>query len=280
MQMNRLQTVATGCFVLTVASAHNLSEFVDSAAVRTGVIRIDESSRSSGASLGNRAYPLPAPDHQLCLMPVLENAQSVTPAENETPDASEEIRQTFRPVIPTPADQEPKKNASSEAGPVKAKVFPQFDRLERGSRCLIAVELTIDDKWHINANPANPDFLVPTEIKIETRQKIKVKRVIYPKHQLLQVQGAEQPYHVYGGRTMIYLQVETDASESAAAAELEVHVKYQACNKDTCVPPDEVVLQGTIPLANPGDAIRRINESRFPKSVAASKSPDGKLPKP
>lgn len=280
MQMNRLQTAATGCFVLAVASAQILSEFVNSAVVQSAVIHADDLARNSGVSVRKQVYPLHSYGHQLCLLPTAENAESPTPAGDEIPDASDGIQQTFRPVIPTPADQEPKGKTSSEAGPVRAKVFPQFDRLERGSRCLIAVELTIDEKWHINANPANPDFLVPTEVKIATRQKIKVKRVIYPKHQLLQVQGAEEPYHVYGGRTMIYLQVETDASESAAAAELEVHVKYQACNKDTCVPPDEVVLQGTIPLANPGDAIRRINEGRFPKSVAASKSTDGKQSKP
>ena len=152
-----------------------------------------------------------------------------------------------------------------QESPVKVKIYPYFDKLERGSKCLVAIELTIADGWHINANPANPEFTIPTEVKITSKQKIRMTKVKYPKHELLDVEGQDEPSHVYGERVIIYALLEIAADETADEAELEVEVKVQACNSKTCEPPETRKLVGKRPLANPGDEIKRINESKFPK---------------
>ena len=46
---------------------------------------------------------------------------------------------------------------------------------------------------------------------------------------------------------------------------MEVEIKFQACNSKTCEPPDLIKLKGKLPLANAGDEIKRINETKFPK---------------
>ena len=148
---------------------------------------------------------------------------------------------------------------------MKVKIYPYFDKLERGGTCLIAIELTIADGWHINANPSNPDFTIPTEVKITSKQKIKMTNVKYPKHELLDVEGQDEPTHVYGERVIVYALLEIAADETAEEAVLEVEVKVQACNSKTCEPPETKKLIGKRPLANPGDEIKRIHESKFPK---------------
>ncbi len=180
------------------------------------------------------------------------------------PTESESIEhQAFKPVLPDPGTLSPLKQG--QESPVKVKIYPYFDKLERGGKCLVAIELTIADGWHINANPSSPDFTIPTEVKITSKQKIKMTRVKYPKHELLDVEGQDEPSHVYGGRVIVYALLEIAAEETANEAELEVEVKVQACNSQTCEPPETKKLVGKRPLANPGDEIKRIHESKFPK---------------
>lgn len=181
----------------------------------------------------------------------------------EVPPADGE-QGAFKPVLPEPATPSPFKRSYDER-PVKAKIYPYFDKLERGGKCPVAIELTIAKEWHINANPANPDFMIPTEIKITSPQKVKMTKVKYPKHELLEVEGQEEPSHVYGNKVIIYTLLEIDASEEAEKAELEVEIKFQACNSKTCEPPDVIKLKGKLPLANPGDPINRTFEDKFPK---------------
>ena len=185
---------------------------------------------------------------------------------NEAPKQPESEgveQQAFKPVLPDPLTPSPFRQG--QESPVKVKIYPYFDKLERGGTCLMAIELTIADGWHINANPSNPDFTIPTEVKITSKQKIKMTKVKYPKHELLDVEGQDEPTHVYGERVIVYALLEIAADETAEEAVLEVEVKVQACNSKTCEPPETKKLIGKRPLANPGDEIKRIHESKFPK---------------
>lgn len=186
-----------------------------------------------------------------------------TPDDTAQP-ATDREQQAFKPVLPDPAKPSPFKRSDDER-PVKAKIYPYFDKLERGGKCPVAIELTIANEWHINANPANPNFMIPTEIKIKSDQKVKMTKIKYPEHELLEIEGQDDPSHVYGGKVIIYALLETDLAETAEKAEVEVEIRFQACNSKTCEPPDSILLKGKLPLASSGDEIKRINEAKFPK---------------
>lgn len=205
------------------------------------------------------------------LLTALLSAQDARPE-----GAGTDTQTVFKPVVPAAGTASPLTRDEKSERPVTAKVFPLFEKLERGGTCPVAVELTINPQWHINANPSKPDFLVPTELKVTSRQKIRLTRVKYPAHELLSFQGADMPYHVYSGKILIYGLLETDAAETAAAGELEIRIRFQACNETTCIAPDEVILKGKLPLANPGDPIRRINEDKFPKPKEPTATPPAK----
>ncbi len=207
---------------------------------------------------------------------LLITQEESTPTESKPTDSNngppaDGEQQSFKPVLPDPSKPSPFKRNYDER-PVKAKIYPYFDKLERGGKCPVAIELTIAKEWHINANPANPDFMIPTEVKVTSTQKVKMTKVKYPEHELLEVEGQEEPSHVYGNKVTIYALLEIDADELAEKAELEVEIKFQACNSKTCEPPDSIKLKGKLPLANPGDEIKRINEAKFPKEDDKNKA--------
>lgn len=212
----------------------------------------DDEAHAFFATHGAASLAVFVPDQS----PAQAAASEVDPAEGE--------QQTFKPVQPDPVNPSPFKRSYDER-PVKAKIYPYFDKLLRGGKCPVAIELTIADEWHINANPSHPDFLIPTEIKITSMQKVKMTKIKYPDHELLEIEGQEDHPHVYGGKVIIYALLETDAAEDAEKAELEVEIKFQACKGEVCEPPDSFRLKGKLPLANAGDEIKRINETKFPR---------------
>jgi hypothetical protein len=174
---------------------------------------------------------------------------------------------TFRPIIT--ASPDPAFAVDEDSRPVKVKIFPMYNKLPRGGKCLVAVELEIKSGWHINANPSHPDFLVPTKVEVKTEQKVKLSKVKYPEYHDLHVKDVAEPYRVYDGKVIVYGLLEIDKEEADEFAELEFHVNFQGCNTDQCLPPDRIVMKGRLPLAADGEELQKINDSKFPKPKEA-----------
>jgi len=205
---------------------------------------------------------------------ILSSFQAVQPKTETTGSDSTDVVQhsVFRPVLPEPAaangfaqEDKPK--------PLKVKVYPMYSKLPRSGKCLVAIELQVKLGWHLNANPSNPDFLVPTKVELKSKQKVKLTKIKYPKHHELKVDGSDDPYHVYDGKTIVYGLLEIDETNTTEFAELEFHVAFQGCNSTQCLPPDMVVMKGKIPLAAAGEELKKIHEDKFPKLEDAPQEP-------
>ncbi|MEY3175891.1 MAG: hypothetical protein RLZZ436_3805, partial [Planctomycetota bacterium] len=148
--------------------------------------------------------------------------------------------------------------------PVRAVLYPMFDKLPRGGKCPVAIQLTIANDWHINANPAVPDNLIPTEIKLSSPRKVRITRVKYPTHHEFRQPGTDDVLHVYDGKVTIFVLLETDPEETSPEAELHFELRYQACSGEICLPPDKLRLHTRFKIASPDSDIRRINQSLLP----------------
>ncbi|MCA9117959.1 MAG: hypothetical protein KDA79_22965, partial [Planctomycetaceae bacterium] len=140
------------------------------------------------------------------------------------------------------------------------------DRLPAGGTCRIVLFLDIDKPWHINANPAMPDFLVPTELKVESKQGLQLTGLRYPAAQKATLPGFEKPLNVYSGRAIIYGTV-TIPRAASGKVEMGLRVRYQACDDRRCLPPKTIKLDGNVPVARPGEQVKHINANLFPKPV-------------
>ncbi|HKV07198.1 MAG TPA: protein-disulfide reductase DsbD domain-containing protein, partial [Thermoanaerobaculia bacterium] len=86
--------------------------------------------------------------------------------------------------------------------------------------------LEIAPGWHLQANPASEDFLVPTEVRADGGE---VRNVRYPEGETVRPSFLEEPLSVYSGRVVI----EGEVSGGG------VVVVYQACDEARCLPPVE-----------------------------------------
>ena len=202
-------------------------------------------------------------DEPTYLLTSFAGDETISPATSEAPKVP--VQQTsFRPVIPVP-------QASSgfdqvdKPKPLKVKIYPLYKKLPRKGKCLIAIELQVKRGWHINANPSNPKFLVPTKVELKTRQNIKLTRVKYPKHHELRVDGSAEPYHVYDGKAIVYGLLEIDEKASTKFSELEFQVSFQGCNATQCLNPDKVLMKGKLQFAAAGEKLEKANLEKWPK---------------
>jgi hypothetical protein len=63
---------------------------------------------------------------------------------------------------------------------VRAEPFVSVDRLVPGRSFEVAARLVVAPGWHINANPASYDFLIPTTLQVTSDLPVEVVSIDYP----------------------------------------------------------------------------------------------------
>jgi len=90
----------------------------------------------------------------------------------------------------------------------------------------LIVSFDIANDWHINANPASLDFLIPTTIRVERNNSPVKLDIDYPAGNMLDA-GLEDPIAVYSGRVDITTRPGDDLNEADG---LKVKARVQVCN--------------------------------------------------
>lgn len=88
--------------------------------------------------------------------------------------------------------------------------------------------LDIAPGWHIQANPAAADFLLPTTLAAEGAD---LRDVLYPPAQHLDLPFADHPLALYAGTLELTGYLRTTTPEA------RLLLNYQPCDHNTCLPP-------------------------------------------
>jgi uncharacterized protein YyaL (SSP411 family) len=101
----------------------------------------------------------------------------------------------------------------------------------------IVVTLDIEAGFHVNANPASFDFLVPTQVAFAGIQPLVVR---YPPATALRSSFAPDVLKVYEGQVQAVAQLKKGSLDGLQA--LQVTVTAQACTDTVCLPPSRIPL--------------------------------------
>jgi DsbC/DsbD-like thiol-disulfide interchange protein len=124
----------------------------------------------------------------------------------------------------------------------KVKLTLSAAKPDADGKQVVKVTLTIDDGWHVYANPVGlQEFAsVQTTITVGATVKPKEVRVAYPKGELIK-DAVVGDYHVYKEKVEIPVTVIRARGDTGP---LEVSVKFQPCchikGKETCLPRAEL----------------------------------------
>ena len=177
------------------------------------------------------------------------------------------------PVIPTkPADGSPAIASGNKPGDAEAKKAPDrvtataflsTSRLPAGGRCRIAVVLEVEPGWHINTNPAYPDFLIPTTVSIRSDQGTTLESLKFPEGKELQIEGLPDAYNVYDGKVRIFGELVVPKNAAGKQEAFELHIRYQSCDDEHCERPRTLKFAGSVPVAEIGESVPQINGTVF-----------------
>jgi hypothetical protein len=149
---------------------------------------------------------------------------------------------------------------------VSAKAYLSVDRLPAGGKCNLAIVIDIVEDWHINANPARPDFVIPTELTLSATQKTKLAEVKYPPGKDFQVAGFDELLSVYETQTVLRGTLEVPAEAAGKMEDVQITLRYQACNDKNCLRPMKLTLTARVPVAKAGETVKPQNTSLFPRT--------------
>ncbi|MEJ2636865.1 MAG: protein-disulfide reductase DsbD [Calditrichia bacterium] len=150
---------------------------------------------------------------------------------------------------------------------VSAKIVSSVNKFKPGNSYPVAVELNVRTPFHINSNTPSEDYLIPTTINFENQAGVTFGKITYPAAELKHFAFSEKPLSVYEKTVRIFSTVTVSSEFQGKNLALDGTVSYQACNDQTCLPPEDVSFSGNIPAASAGEAVEPINPNIFPNKT-------------
>lgn len=106
-----------------------------------------------------------------------------------------------------------------------------------GGSADIELGMIINEKFHIQANPASDDFLIPSKIEVNAMQGVISGNPVYPKGELFWLEGTDNPLLVYSGRLSIRMPINILSGMLPGKYKLKGKFFYQACDSSKCYAP-------------------------------------------
>jgi uncharacterized protein YyaL (SSP411 family) len=108
----------------------------------------------------------------------------------------------------------------------------------------VEIHLEIAEGWHVNANPASQEMLIPTSVSLHSDALVSVLSVDYPEGEIVHFDFSEESLSVYEGTITIpiKLQLNSDVSHESVFP-LDLDLLYQACNDEICLQPTTKKIQ-------------------------------------
>lgn len=125
-------------------------------------------------------------------------------------------------------------------GEAKVATFLSVDKLSPKAHFRLAVVVDVAEHWHINANPANVEGLIPTTLTLQPPASVVIDRIVYPPGASTKVTWNDTPVALYTGRAIIFAEGHVNADAKSGPLKLEGSLRYQACNDSICVAPKNI----------------------------------------
>ena len=146
---------------------------------------------------------------------------------------------------------------------IKVKTYQSFDKVYQGSEFKLALEVSVDEGWHINSDKPYDEYLIPTSLTIVDNPNFKLKKVVYPKPHDYKFSFSESPLSVWEGTIYKGALIEVDSNTVPGIYSLVVKLQYQACNEMSCQAPTSVKDTINIEVADKTSPVNSINEDIF-----------------
>lgn len=160
---------------------------------------------------------------------------------------------------------------------VKVEAVTETDGGHPGTSLRVAVGVTIEQGWHVNAHKPLDEDLIPTVLDIEPPEGVRVAATVYPEPVTIASGFSPEPLAVYGGTFDIGVVLELAPDLQPGEYALKGALKYQACDDKRCFPPNSRFFGLRFPVRPPGEELKKQHAERF-KRIAWATAGLGRRP--
>jgi DsbC/DsbD-like thiol-disulfide interchange protein len=128
---------------------------------------------------------------------------------------------------------------------------PKPMAVAKGQITQLTVTAKIKKGFHIQANPAADEFLIPTTLTIQAGEGIIPDKPVYPSGHRYRLKGSTEDLLTYEGEVIIRLPVQVMESAPAGNASVTGKLKYQPCDDRKCMFPRSVPVNIPVQIVNP-----------------------------
>ncbi len=123
--------------------------------------------------------------------------------------------------------------------PVSISATVDRSDVPSGGSLELTITIEMEHGWHINSNAPLEDWLIPTELVVDAPDSFSLTAVTYPDPEMMRFEFSDQDVAVYEGRAVVSAEVRLGAGLAEGPVALSGALLYQACNDQTCLPPNE-----------------------------------------
>lgn len=157
--------------------------------------------------------------------------------------------------------------AGEKAPPiVEARTLLETDGAHPGGTVRAAVVAKIAPGYHINDHKPSHEYLIPSELKIDSSPQVVVQDIDYPRGNAVKFEFDDAKLSVYQGTTVVTAVLKIVRTTQPGTYKLTGKFAYQACNDRACFPPTSVPVELMVKVVRAGVLLKHVNEEIF-KSV-------------
>jgi thioredoxin:protein disulfide reductase len=132
-----------------------------------------------------------------------------------------------------------------------------------GSAVRVAIDVTLPEGLHVNANQPRDPTLIPVVLTVDPPAGVTVDEIVYPVPMDLIQQGAALPLAVYDRHFAIGAELVISADAPLGELAVPARLRYQACDDKICYVPGTVALTWTLRVVPEGTPVSAQHEAVF-----------------
>jgi hypothetical protein len=133
--------------------------------------------------------------------------------------------------------------AGMASQPPVALEYPEHIPLGATESKPIQIEVNVLKGFHVQANPASRENLIPTELIIEPSSLLQFSTPNYPKGTPFRFSPIGNEILTYSGKFLIGLQISRLLKPTATSMLVKGKLRYQACDEKTCLRPSALPFE-------------------------------------
>ena len=137
---------------------------------------------------------------------------------------------------------------------VEIDSLPGF-RVAAGETRRVSLPIRIAAGFHVQANPASNEFLVPLELQLnrDDSDSLVSLRTLYPEPDKLRLRGASEDLLTYHGGIELTLEIDIHPDAPLGPRSWSGQLRYQACDDRRCLFPTSAVFTLEFVVSAPGE---------------------------